>query len=58
MLCSFGIVVAIFCKMLMSDDVLNASIGDKGTSNISIMDSVAENTGSISIFHLRAALTK
>ena len=56
--CSFEIVVAIFCKLLLSDDVPNARIGDKGTNNMSIMDSIAENTGSISIFPLRTTLSK
>ena len=41
--------VVVFCKLLFSDDVLDARIGDKGTNNISIMDSIAENTRSISI---------
>jgi hypothetical protein len=49
MLCSLEIVVAIFCKLLLSDDVLNARIGDNDTSDIIMMDSAAENTGSISI---------
>jgi hypothetical protein len=49
MLCSLEIVVAIFCKLLLSDDVLNASIGDNDTSDIIMMDRAAENTGSISI---------
>ena len=43
------IVVATFCKLLLSDDVLNASIVDNGISNIKRMNSAAENTGSISI---------
>ena len=42
------IVVATFCKLLLSDDVLNASIVDNGISNIKRMNS-ATNTGSISI---------